>query len=597
MKKIILYFLGFIVLFCAGFKTQAQFNYPENNVWAFGNQAGMKFAGPNPISVTTSMYSGEGCASVCNQNGELLFYSNGNKIWGANGNLFPHGQDLDISATSAFTTTQTALIVSIPWQANKFYLFTLGSTLFCYKIDMSLNNGFGDVDTTFSLTHVPLRDSLTEKMIAIPGCNQNAWVIVKSKYSNQFFSYNITDQGVDTTAIVSSGGFSAPADYIQRTMCASVDGHKIVVNTITKLELLNFDIVNGKVSNGKVVDNQSYYGACFSSNGKYLYTNNGDIYQYDLTACDPAATKINVGNSFFGDIRLAANGKIYFRSGFGGINGYNFLGSIEYPNVGGAGCQFRDSVTGTAMLIVDPTSPATSSLGFPNTVIRLSLGEKPLNRSYFDTCICEFPYTAGLNLTAAPGFSNYQWGNGSTTTTINVHQRGTYWVNYQTSCGRRTDTFSIRGTIDPVTLTYSAPLISTSGVYQSYTWYKDGTLLTGAVGSTFEPTISGIYAVVVTNAQGCTDSAFININVTGINEAYKDLKVLIYPNPATDVIYIESDIALQSTVFDLSGRTLLTTKRSKTIDVSMLKAGIYFIKLVNDNSDIVAIKKVVKTGQ
>lgn len=586
-----------VILFClTGLPDiQAQFNLAANNVWAFGDQAGMKFAGPNPTPVSTSMYSGEGCASVCDDTGELLFYTNGNKVWSANGTLMPHGQSLDIPPMTAFTTTQTALIIPIATDANKFYLFTLGTKLFCYRIDMTLNSGSGDVDTTFPLTHIALKDSLTEKMISIAGCDNNVWVIVKSGHTGQFFSYNVTTSGVDATPVVSSAGFSTPENYSVRTMCASNNGHKIILNAYMKLELLNFDISNGKVSNGKVLDNQTYYGSCFSSNDRYLYCNNSDIYQYDLMACDPAATKINLGNSFFGDIRLAPNGKIYFRSDIDAM-GYKFLGSVENPNIGGTGCQFRDSVTGTQMPVILPISSATSSLGFPNTVVRISSSEKGLNRSYFDTCICEFPYNTGLSLTAVPGFQNYQWGDGSTTATINVHQRGTYWVSYQTSCGRRTDTFSVRGTVDAVTLTYSAPLISTSGTYQSYKWYKDGILITGAMSATYPPVVSGVYSVAVANAEGCTDSAFINITITptGIEDPGSITKVSVYPNPATDVIYIKSDTALQTIITDLSGRKLLTTKRTKAIDISTLKAGIYFIKLENDNGDIVAVKKVAK---
>lgn len=129
----------------------AQYSLPENNVWAFGYGMGMNFSGPNPFPVFTSIRHGEGCASVCDPNGQLLFYSNGNRIWGANGNLFPNGQNLDITQPVAGTTTQTALVVPVPGQAGKYYLFTLGSKLFCYRIDMSLNGGTGDVDLSFRL--------------------------------------------------------------------------------------------------------------------------------------------------------------------------------------------------------------------------------------------------------------------------------------------------------------------------------------------------------------------------------------------------------------------------------------------------------------
>jgi hypothetical protein len=599
MNKVLL--LAATLFFLSGLsKVNAQYNLPENSVWAFGDHRGMDFSGANPVPVNTSMFHGEGCASVCDGEGALLFYSNGNKVWDAAGNLFPHGQNLDIPVMTALTTTQTALIVPIPAQMDKYYLFTLGTKLYCYRIDMSLNNGVGDIDTTFALTHVALKDSLAEKMIAVRGCHNDIWVVVKPYYTAQFYSFNITTQGVNTVPIISTAGFSLPADYFQRTMTASPDGNKIAVNTNTRLELLNFDKTNGKVSNGKVIDNEIFYGSCFSPNGKLLFGNKGGIYQYNLEDCNPAATKVNLGYGFFGDIKLAPNGKIYFRSQVGPINAYSFLGSIEHPDVVGAGCQFRDSVSGTGMLILDPNSAANYSLGLTNTVVKANMDGEPINRKYFDTCICKFPYNTGLTLTAASGFSNYLWSDGSTTaTSLNIHQRGTYWVSYKTSCGGRIDTFTVRGDIEPVSLVYNVPLIATSGTYQSYKWYKDGVLITGAINPTFSPATSGVYSVVVENDKACTDSAFIDIVVTptGIGEHDNIIKVSVYPNPATDMIYIESASRLQALITDLSGRVLIEARHGKTFDISKLQNGAYFIKIMNNTGELVTVKKFIKMNK
>lgn len=578
-------------------KVNAQYNLPENNIWAFGYHTGMNVSAQTPFPVTTSINNFEGCASVCNANGTLLFYSDGSKVWGANGSLFPHGQNLDIPPIISITTTQTALIVPIPGQINKYYLFTLGMKLFCYKIDMTLNNGNGDVDTTFALTHVPIKDSLAEKMIAIPGCDNNVWVIVKPLHANQFYSFNITTQGIDTAVVVSNAGYSVPQEYFQGAMAASHDGHRIAASTASKVELFHFDKTNGKISNYKILDNLFGYSSCFSPDGKLLYVNAGDVYQYNLEECNPAETKINLGNAFLSDIRLAPNGKIYFRS-IVSLTDQTYLGSIENPNILGSGCLFRDSVPETAMPIIDPAA-LNFSMGLSNTVVKANPETGSLNRQYFDTCICKFPYGTGLTLTAASGFSNYHWSDGSGTTTLNIHQRGTYWVSYKTSCGGRIDTFTIRGDIEPVSLAYNAPLITTSGTYQSYKWYKDGVLITGAINATLSPTTSDVYSVVVTNDQKCTDSAFIHIAVapTGIGEHDNVTKVSVYPNPATDMIYIESAIPLQALITDLSGRVLIEARRGKAFDISKLQSGAYFIKIMNDAGDLVTIRKFIKMKQ
>ncbi len=589
MKK----FLLFLVILGLSTRIMAQYNLPENNIWAFGNQMGMDFSGPNPFPVPTSIVHGEGCASVCSPGGQLLFYSNGNKIWGANGSLFPNGQNLDIPYLITGTTTQTALIVPIPGQANKYYLFALGKKLFCYKIDMALNGGNGDVDITFPLTHIPLKDSLAEKMTAIRGCNNNVWVIVKPNYLNQFYAFNVTAQGVDTAAVVSHAGFTAPLGYFQQTMTASPDGNKIVANTTSTIELFHFDKTNGRISNDKIVDSRYCYGSCFSPDGRLLYANAADIYQYDLLACDPAATKTKVGDGFVGDIKLAPNGKIYFRSRMGGVSAsHNYLGSIEKPNIYGAGCQFRDSISGTAMPILDPSFSGTFSLGLTNTVVKASVEGAPLDRRYFDTCICQFPFGTGLNLTAAPGFQNYEWVNGSTAATLNVQEPGTYWVRYPTSCGRRSDTFVIRGSVDPVTLTFNAPVINTSGNYQSYKWYRDGALIPAAVSAAYTPVVSGIYSVVVANPHGCTDSAFIDINITTIGGYTAASGISVYPNPTADLIYIQSHAPVNAVITDITGRILLRTNHEKMINIGSFRTGIYFIKISDDEGRVLTVTKL-----
>ena len=597
MKKLLYILAVFFVILGLPARVMAQYNLPENYIWAFGYHMGMNFSGANPVPISTSIDHGEGCASVCNPNGQLLFYTNGSKIWAANGSLFPNGQNLDIPELITVTTTQTALIVPIPNQTNKYYLFTLGQKLYCYKIDMALNGGAGDVDITFPLTHVALKDSLSEKMIALRGCDNNVWVVVKHNYQNQFYSFNVTTQGVNTAAVVSNAGFTVPQGYFQLTMTASPDGNKIVANTSTTIELFHFDKTNGKVANDKIIDNQFGYASCFSPDGRLLYTNANDIYQYDLTACNPAATKRKAGNGFLGDIKLAPNGKIYFRSGVTGITAsHNYLGSIEKPDVYGPGCQSRDSVTGTAMPILNPNSFGTFSMGLTNTVIKASQEEAPLNRRYFDSCVCQFPFGTGLDLNAAPGFQNYQWSDGGTAATLNVRKRGTYWVNYLTSCGRRFDTFVVRGNVVPVTLTYNAPSINTSGSYQSYKWYKESNLIAGAAGSSYQPLTSGVYSVLVTDTAGCTDSASININITTIGGGNEPtaFNVSVYPNPTADLIYIQSPVAVDAVLTDISGRVLLQTHHEKIIDISQFRTGIYLIKITDNEGRLVTVKKLIK---
>src|SRR5690606_48513 len=87
-------------------------------------------------------------------------------------------------------------------------------------------------------------------------------------------------------------------------------------------------------------DTDVYYSACFSPDHTKVYalihqSNNTQIYQFDLNAANPSATKTLLGPvSSFGKLKLASDGKIYFRSGT------NYLGSIAYPNSPALACGF-----------------------------------------------------------------------------------------------------------------------------------------------------------------------------------------------------------------------------------------------------------------
>lgn len=70
---------------------------------------------------------------------------------------------------------------------------------------------------------------------------------------------------------------------------------------------------------------------------------------------------------------------------------------------------------------------------------------------------------------------------------------------------------------------------------------------------------------------------------TGIEEASTD-KLLIYPNPVTDILYIQSPSLVQSVqVLDISGKLLLEQKPLTTgnipVSVSNLSKGVYLIKI------------------
>src|SRR6185312_3606806 len=103
----------------------------ENNVWVFGDSAGLNLNSGVPVPIITSMQTIEGSASVCTDSGQLLFYTEGSIIWDQNGNIMPNGNNLTglgtipngslYGFTPTESTTQSSLIVPMPDSAGKYY--------------------------------------------------------------------------------------------------------------------------------------------------------------------------------------------------------------------------------------------------------------------------------------------------------------------------------------------------------------------------------------------------------------------------------------------------------------------------------------------
>ena len=96
------------------------------NNWYFGNNAALNFSSGVPVSLNNSaMSASEGCASISDDNGDLLFYTNGDNIWDGSHSIMSGGTGLNGSSMSA----QSAIIVPIPKSNDMYLIFTVGDWL------------------------------------------------------------------------------------------------------------------------------------------------------------------------------------------------------------------------------------------------------------------------------------------------------------------------------------------------------------------------------------------------------------------------------------------------------------------------------------
>lgn len=83
----------------------------EGNIWYFGASAGLDFNSGVPIALTDGqLNTGEGCSSIADNNGDLLFYTDGMTAYNKNHTIMPNGSGLLGNSSS----TQSGIIVKKP---------------------------------------------------------------------------------------------------------------------------------------------------------------------------------------------------------------------------------------------------------------------------------------------------------------------------------------------------------------------------------------------------------------------------------------------------------------------------------------------------
>ena len=426
-KNIILSFLFF---------TSLVFAQQEASNWYFGSSAGIKFnpdgsVVPLPNSNMTAQH---GCATISDQNGNLLFYSNGEEIWNKNHQKMSNGSGL----SGNFYANQSVFILNKPGSTNLFYVFTNdlvsgGKGLRYSEVNMNLDGGLGAVT---AIKNRAVLSPSCEKIAVVKHANGvDYWVVAHEFNSNAFFSYLVTSSGINLSGVVSNAGSiinGTPAGPISASggMKIAPDGSKLAVcNKFSNIELFDFDTSTGRVSNAEVILNGNYesYGVEFSPNSKVLYAStirNGVLFQFDLNSTDIVSSKIEIAKSLSsnGAIQLGINGKIYLTI----FSGTTKLSVINNPDIVGLGCDFQYNSIPIA---------GTQFYGLP--LFSASI----FNQLFTVDKLC-FTDVTEFNLLNAQPNTTAIWNFGDGNTSANINPRHTY-----ASPGNYTVSVSINGTV------------------------------------------------------------------------------------------------------------------------------------------------------
>ena len=286
-----------------------QFNHPDfggtiidfnnNTVLAYYNHRELNFGSVN--------------SSICDSSGQLLFYTNGCSIAGANDTLLENGDNInpgdlhDKFCYSQYTTgyvsgRQSVLSLPLPHTEREFVVFHIGieniphpvfgtlpmaTHFYNSNINMTSIEGKGKVETK---NHKFFNDTVGfGEMCAIRHANDiDWWVIIPTRYDkNEYYKVLVTTNGT-TINPSQSFGFSTLTHYSGGQTQFTPDGKKFIrYRSNEGIYIFDFDRETGILSNMVFVNPSEItlkYGGCaVSPNSRFLYlTNLTKVFQLDL---------------------------------------------------------------------------------------------------------------------------------------------------------------------------------------------------------------------------------------------------------------------------------------------------------------------------
>jgi gliding motility-associated-like protein len=416
----------FFCLFLLSFP-DADANAQQNDNWYFGRKAGLSFSHPGnqqaPLSLGNSeMLSDEGSASISDEDGNLLFYTNGVTVYNKLHQVMLNGNNLAGNISSCQT-----IIVPHPGHDSLYYIFTTDAVendfLSGYRysiVNIKRDNGNGEIITKNTL----LWSSCTERLAAARHSNGiDVWVITNDNNSNTFRSWLITCNGILNTPIVSSTGqvLNQFRDINTGIIKVSPDGkmlcqsHFPIFDETTHIpnfiQLFDFNTASGSITNARQISfpDAQFTHFEFSPNSKLLYITrpyDKKIDQLEITLPTIAAilaSRITFSTTTaFYDIQLAPDEKIYC------AHPSLSLAAINLPDVKGVGCNFRE----------DQVLLSTGSvfLGLPSHINDFVSTDDPDNGFSYtivDSCTGSVQFNGYSNL---PATIQWEWDFGDGTT-------------------------------------------------------------------------------------------------------------------------------------------------------------------------------------
>jgi hypothetical protein len=463
-------------------------------------------------------------SSISDADGNLLLFSDGQRVWDRYHTQMPNGIGLMGNSSSS----QCVLIVPHPGNPNQFYIFTnddyehnLANGLRYSIVDLTLNGGLGDVIPATKNTLLLLGGS--EKLAATWHANgHDIWIGTCLYSSNSYLAYLIDQDGLHIDPVVSVIGTTNRPDMglvpCLGNMRFSHDGNRMATYVVAdKIVIADFNNESGVFSNALELPlnfsgSDQPFGIEFSPDNSKLYVGQwqgGQLRQFDLgftTETEIFYSAYVVDGSqygIYGHLVLGPDGRIYVYQ-----NGSYQIDYIAQPNEYGAACNFQQSNFSVDFYINNPGS------SLPNMLSGYLNAHNPSIAGPKNICKGGSSYLYGITLASAedstvwthtgPGVFIAQNGSTQATLTSSVNT-GTdvLMVTVYGRCGITHDTLIVNtNSPEPFSIPATANLCDTLTLFAgegflSYEWNN----ISNA--DTLNVTSIGTYWVKVKGVSGC----------------------------------------------------------------------------------------------
>lgn len=414
----------------------------EHQNWYFGVKAGLDFSTTQPTPLNDGMTSEvNATASMSDSKGNLLFYTDGNRIWNRHHQIMTNGDGIDGYDGNY---AQQVVIVHNPGDLQSYYVFYVSEPMYPvhrHRLKYSIVNVSDGDGVVESKNMMLTTDDILVKIAAVEKRGEAFWIVTQGE-TGKYFCFKGTAAGIAQMPVITDTGVPTQGTFDYGDLRFSPDGKLLAATNAFsgRLSLFRFDFESGLLSEPIFISGDKPTSVEFSGNGTLLYVTSfancsqNRLYQYSVSSYSQnqiMSSRMLLGIApNIGMLRRGPDGRIYVgRRDPNGCNLYHHIGTINFPNSPGLRAEFVD----VSIYLND----GRTFQGLPNFATTLCSDFTSLPK---EATVCgEATYAMDLSASLA----EFKWDDGSTSPVREINKAGTYWVESRIGQCIERDTISI----------------------------------------------------------------------------------------------------------------------------------------------------------